>query len=159
MRFSYLVISFLLALGAAQDLQPEQQCADCAWEILGQVPFEGDPTDEADTAYYEAVCKNPLKLISIYATAKTYCTPAEVEAGFKALESNCMVYGEGIVLTPMSEFEANLTDEKIKSYPVVETSELNPEEPVASPLVVGRATFDSMYRTVDVWEFELRSHT
>jgi hypothetical protein len=117
-------------------------CADGVYEAL-DVSFEGsDPED-----YWGMTCTNPLKLISMYASAKLYCTQREIAAGFQLLASYCEEYGM-VSLIPMSDFDANLTDASIESYPFLDLVDLDPTVNLTTPVRLTRDFFELSRRTV-----------
>lgn len=67
-------------------------------------------------SFWDNLCANPLRITSLYAAGKVYCTKEEIEAGSALLEESCLLYGE-IPAIPYSAVEANLTEEYINSLP------------------------------------------
>ncbi|RHZ65509.1 ferric reductase family protein [Aspergillus thermomutatus] len=63
----------------------------------------------------ESACTGNLSVHSLWAAAKTYCSPEEIRAGSAYLLGNC----DGGELVPYSQIEPQLTEEYMQSLPVV----------------------------------------
>ncbi|RMZ91127.1 hypothetical protein DV736_g1634, partial [Chaetothyriales sp. CBS 134916] len=78
-------------------------------------------TDATD--YYGNECTNTDVVRSMWAAAKIYCTPKEIEAGAKQLGGYCEEYGS-VTLVPYSKVLPILTQSYISSLPVAEYSDI-----------------------------------
>jgi len=123
-------------------LDPNQDCVEGIVEVYGEIPFDGDTGD-----YYVDLCTNPLKLITVYAAALTYCTADEIDAGFKLRGGYCSQYGL-VEQVPMSEFAANLTPEAIKQMPIIEYTGEEPTENITAPAIISQEWYELSFLTV-----------
>lgn len=150
------LLIFLFGLHvSAEALKKNQVCFDTVYESYGYMIFAGDDAE----SYYYSACQYPPKVLSIYAAAKVYCTPDEINAGIEFLGHYCEEYGPDLELLPLDSFAANLSDAAIKKMPVVNYDEaLAATEPYAKPVIISQSFFDAMDRTVRTWEFEMWAH-
>ncbi|RVX68247.1 hypothetical protein B0A52_07250 [Exophiala mesophila] len=107
---------FLLALGLFSSLVLGQDfgCMSGIRTALAPFYFSGGQVFD----YYQNLCTNELRVTSIYAAAKVYCTEKEIEVGVSLLEDNCFTWGD-VEAIPWSEIEPKLTDEYIASLPTL----------------------------------------
>jgi len=144
MQLSYLLaISAVSLITVAEELRKIEYCFDAVYEAFGDLTFVGNTADE----YWESTCQNPLKLTSIYASAKTYCTDHEIHAGTLLLAHYCMEYGE-VELVPMSKFAENLTKDFIKSMRVVNYGDIPETENITVPILLSGEYYGASHRTV-----------
>ena len=118
-----LLLQFLLTgtlLASATAANP----VDC---LQGIVAATGQFIFNATDSYYNNYCHGELFLTSVYAAAKTFCTPEEIRAGSASVGKTCTDYGF-TTLSPYEEFESRLTASFIAELPVVnfEDVALNP---------------------------------
>ncbi|KAF2095576.1 ferric-chelate reductase [Rhizodiscina lignyota] len=95
-----------------------------------------DPTD-----YYGNLCTNKLYTISMYAAAKLYCTPREIQAGFDYFNPLCQEDG-GVELVPYSKIEPLLTDGYIISLPVANYSDYINATVFNTPVLISRSYWE-----------------
>lgn len=95
-------------------------------------------TDPAD--YYGNECANKDMVWSMWAAAKVYCTPQEIEAGEKLLAGDCQTYGS-VTLTPYAKVLPHLTDEYIKSLPIAQYSDINGATIFNTSVLISRPYF------------------
>lgn len=151
-----LLLALFTTFTFAQDIKKNQYCFDTCYEAYGYTLFAGDNPE----LYYYSACQYPPKVLSIYAAATVYCTPSEIEAGIPKLQGYCKEYGPDLELLPISDFAANLTDAAIKKLPIVSYDEaVAAAEPYNHSVIISQSFFDIMYKTVDVWEYELWTHS
>lgn len=105
-----------LALGLLSSVVMGQQfgCMSGIRQALSPFYFAGGQVFD----YYQNLCTNELRVTSIYAAAKVYCTEQEIEVGALTLQDNCLLWG-GVEAIPYSEIEPKLTEEYIASLPTL----------------------------------------
>ncbi|KAI2004749.1 hypothetical protein LOZ52_004990 [Ophidiomyces ophidiicola] len=128
---------------ARSSLSKDQLCLNSIYRGLRAVSF-ADVTSEDR---WQATCQSRLRAASIYATAKLYCTPAEIKAGDKVLQEYCVTYGN-VEFLPMSAVAANLTDERIKTYKTVNQKDIKLIKKSKEPVVMSKPYYDLAYRTI-----------
>jgi len=150
-----LILSVFHGFTYVNALRKDQVCFDTVFEAYSYVAFEGDDRD----VYYYSLCQYPPKVLSIYAAGETYCTPSEVTAGAELLAAYCGEYGPDLQLLPISDFQANLTEENIQSIPVVTLEEAMAEAtPYSTPVLISPSFFSAMHKTVVTWDYEIWTH-
>ena len=146
------LLGSLFSFTAAQEYYPGQICLISSAEVLSSVAFEGDPEDS--DSYYATYCGNPLRLISLYASAQSWCSPSEFEAGAQAFVDACEK--DGVPAMPPSAFSANLTRERIRSYNLTNTATFTKKTPpLKAPIRIARGTYDNMIHTLTDFQTEL----
>jgi hypothetical protein len=141
--FKFLSFLALSSLSLASALRKDQYCFDAVYEALADLSFVGNTADE----YWNSTCQNPLKVTSMYASAKTYCTPHEIEAGVAVLAKYCFEYGT-LELAPMSQFADNLTDDFIKGMRMINYQEIPETDNITELVVMSPTYFGGSLRTV-----------
>ncbi len=136
------LVGHLVPYAMSSIIAVDQECVSAVYSIIGDLNFEGIGYGD----YYMGVCQNPLKVISIYAIAKTYCAPAEVQPGVDYLNWSCQNYG-GIELIPASEVAVNLSEESIRSYPILQQSDEDSTMNLTTPILISRDWFDLGFHT------------
>lgn len=155
MSLSTLFLAILYFVASTEAIEKTQICFDSVFESLAYVVFAGDDPD----VYYASACQYPPKVLSIYASAKTYCTQDEIQSGIKLLREYCWEYGPDLKLLPYEDFTANLTDASLKRCPVVDyATALSAETPYTKPILISKDFFEAMHKTVVAWEFEMWTH-
>ncbi|KAF2502862.1 hypothetical protein BU16DRAFT_554894 [Lophium mytilinum] len=150
---SLALVALFWSQGICDLLKKNQVCVDAIFEAFGDLNFEGVGYGE----YYVSICNNSLKVNSIYATAKTYCKPEDIEPGFAMLAEYCTDYAE-VELLPMSDFTENLTDSYISSMRVIDYEEVAEFDNITTTVLLSRAYYRASWRTVTTWDFETWSH-
>lgn len=92
-----------------------------------------DPTD-----YYGNLCTTELYTISMYAAAKLYCRPREIQAGYDYFSPLCQEYG-GVTLVPYSQIEPLLTDEYMKSLTIAGYNDYEEGTVFNKPVLITRS--------------------
>ena len=141
-RVSLTLISLFASHGLSLTPSVHQECVSAVFSILGNLNFEGIGYG----LYYVVICQNPLKVASIYAVSRTYCSPSDLDPGFDYLKTACHKYG-GAELLPESEVAANLTDEAISRYPVLSQTDELVLTNLTTPILISRDWFDLGFRT------------
>ncbi|KAK2831891.1 hypothetical protein FQN49_007066, partial [Arthroderma sp. PD_2] len=143
---------FLPGLVSATDLASNQLCFSAVYGAYRSITFAGPPGEE----YWVSLCRNPLKVGSIYASAKVHCKPGDISPGSAVLEEYCEKYAFKPLL-PISKFAANLTDEKIAKLRVVDNGEIPPTEIVTTPVVISKKLYNLSLRTIVVYASEVNT--
>lgn len=122
---------------------PEIYCLDGIRTSLGGLVFEGtDPED-----YWVNICTNNLSVTSMWAAAKVYCTDHEVAEGEEMLAGYCTEYGL-VTLTPYNDVLPILTNQFIKSLPIVEFEDVNSPVIWNHSVLLSEKLFAASKRTV-----------
>lgn len=127
-------------LASSDETTDQELCVQSIFEAYSRLSFNGSHSQP----YLVNSCKNPLRTRSIYAAAKVYCSPSEIEAGLAHINEDCQ--GD-LARTPYSEIEPELTDEYIRGLRVVEYREVPKAEELDSPVLISRAYFEAAVRT------------
>lgn len=141
MELKIFLTVFIVLFRRASAVDPATDCVEgtvAATQMFGL----GDP----ELGYYENMCQNMISVVSMWAAAKLYCTPNEIEAGFNLYAPYCTEYG-GVELIPYSEVLPLLTDEYIASLPVVGLEDLD----------AGTIWNTSILISKDLWSLGARS--
>lgn len=113
-------------------------CVQGISSAIGYVVFAGaDPTD-----YYGTMCTNNLTVVTLWASAKLYCSPKEIEEGSKLLGGYCTEYGS-VELTPYSQVAPILTDKFISSLPRAYYSDIAAGTIFNTSVVISRPFYKS----------------
>ncbi|KAL7786013.1 ferric reductase like transmembrane component domain-containing protein [Trichoderma afarasin] len=147
------LVGFLTSHGLARVISKDQECVSAVFGIVGGLNFEGIGYGN----YYLGICQNPLKVVSVYAISKTYCSSADLGPGFEYLNWACLQYA-GAGLIPEADVAVNLTDEAISRYPMLDQKDVIVPKNLTTPVLVTRDWFDLGFRTEDTWDYELRLH-
>ncbi|PKK49623.1 hypothetical protein CI102_9866 [Trichoderma harzianum] len=150
---SLTLVGFLTSHGLARVVSKDQECVSAVFGIVGGLNFEGIGYGN----YYLGVCQNPLKVVSIYAISKTYCSSNDLGPGFEYLNWACLQYA-GAGLIPEADVAVNLTDEAISRYPILDQKDVIVPKNLTMPVLITRDWFDLGFRTEDTWDYELRTH-
>ncbi len=141
-EISLILIGHLVPYTVSSTIAVNQECVSAIYSIIGNLNFEGIGYGD----YYTGVCQNPLKVISIYAIAKTYCAPADLQPGIDYLNWACQNYGE-VELMPIFEVAVNLTEESIRTFPILQQSDEDNTRNLTTPILISRSWFDLGFRT------------
>ncbi|EEQ27743.1 hypothetical protein McanMca71_000242 [Microsporum canis] len=150
--FHIFLGAFLLSLVSSEELASTQICFSAVYGAYRSITFAGPPGEE----YWITLCRNPLKVGSIYASAKVHCKPEEIAPGAAVLEEYCEKYAFQPLL-PMSDFSANLTNEIIAKMRVVENGEIPLTEIITTPILISKKFFDLSLKTIVVYAGEVRT--
>lgn len=141
--FSRLLILLALTCGilvSADEATNQERCVESIFEAYSRLSFNGSHSQP----WLVNSCKNALRTRSIYAAAKVYCSPSEIQAGIAHINEPCQ--GD-LARTPYSEIEPELTDEYIRGLRVVEYKEVSKAVELDSPVLISRAYFEAAFRT------------
>ncbi|KAL2066622.1 hypothetical protein VTL71DRAFT_2693 [Oculimacula yallundae] len=141
----FVLISALLALSVGAN------AIDC---LEGIVAATGQFIFNATDAYYNNLCHGELFLTSVYAAAKTYCTPEEIIAGSASVGKQCVKFGFTF-LTPYEEFAPNLTDAFISTLPVVGYEDIAVNPMRNTSVIVSKSLFKTGADTFSVFKMSL----
>jgi ferric-chelate reductase len=121
---------------AAVQMKPDQICLQSIYEANNYLVFAGDDP----VAIYMNACQNPLKVCSMYATGRTYCSEDEVESGAKYINETCLTYALAPIL-PIEQCtgEYDVGDAALNGLTRVEMGSLDVHEDlvVLSPTYFG----------------------
>ncbi|OAP60926.1 hypothetical protein AYL99_05928 [Fonsecaea erecta] len=95
--------------------------------------------------------------MSMWAAAKVYCTPREIEAGEKQFSGYCEEYGN-VQLIPYAEVLPNLTNEYIKSLPVAQYSDIEDLTVFNTSVMISRSLYKAGRDTYVVFDLEYVLH-
>ncbi|KAL7939228.1 hypothetical protein V8C35DRAFT_326351 [Trichoderma chlorosporum] len=151
---SLVLFGLFVSHGLSSTIAVDQECLSAVFGIVGGLNFEGLGYGN----YFLANCQNPLNVASVYAIAKTYCPPSDLEPGVDYLNSSCQTNG-GVVFMPEADVAANLTDEAISRFPILNQTDVSPMENLTTPVLISRDWFNLGFRTEDTWDYENRTHT
>ncbi|TFB00153.1 Ferric reductase transmembrane component 3 [Trichoderma ghanense] len=152
LRISLLLVGLFSSHALSSTISVDQECVSAVFSILGGLNFVGIGYGN----YYVASCQNPLKVASIYAISKTYCPPSDLDPGFDYLKTLCRKYG-GAELLPEEDVAANLTDEAVNGFPVLDQADTRVMTNLTTPVLISRDWFDLGFKTEDEWDFEARN--
>ncbi|KAL3452766.1 ferric reductase like transmembrane component-domain-containing protein [Aspergillus insuetus] len=147
-----LSITLSTALAAANVLPVNERCVTSVHTAYGYIAFSSSPSN----GHYQTKCEDSLKVTSIYASAEIFCQPDEREAGIKGLEKVCS--GLGFELIPREQLAENLTEDAISRMRAVDYFEVPVSEPVDVPVLLTRAHYDRVFKTIDTWAYEMWTH-
>jgi hypothetical protein len=133
----------LLGSSLTDALNKDQYCVDAVYEALSSLSFEGSSAD----VYWESTCQNLLKVGTIYASAKRYCTDHEISAGTALLRKYCLEYGK-LELLPYSDFQTILTEDYLSSLRVIDYEEIPATENVTAVVLISTTYFEASFRTI-----------
>lgn len=130
----------LVATGSAYSYA--DSCLDGISTDVTSFTFAGnDPED-----YYGSMCTGNLSVISLWAAAKKYCTPYEIEVGYVTVNGYC-AYGL-VELTPYADIEPLLTDEYMAAMHVVNYEDIDPTVVLDYPILISQELFEAGRKTV-----------
>ena len=128
-----------LSLGAVDEYTG---CLGGIETAISYLTFNGtDPED-----YYGNLCTNKIVVTSMWAAAKLYCTPKQIEAGVKQFGGYCTEYG-GVTLTPYLNVLPVLTDDYIKSLPVAQYSDIGAGTVWNTSVLISRSFYKAARNT------------
>lgn len=155
-----MLLLIIILTGTLLALTTAANPVDC---LQGIVAATGQFIFNATDSYYNNYCHGELFLTSVYAAAKTFCTPEEIRAGSASVGKTCTDYGF-TTLSPFEEFEPRLTASFIAELPIV-----NFEDVALSPMrntsiiisesfyKTGVDTFVCIYLSCALWSWPANS--
>jgi ferric-chelate reductase len=144
-----LSLTLSAALASANVLPVNERCVTSVHTAYGYIAFSSSPSN----GHYQTKCEDPLKVTSIYASAEIYCQPDERESGIKGLEKLCR--GLGFELIPREKLAENLTEGAISRMRDVDYFEVPASGPVDAPVLLTRAHYDRVFKTIVGWVFAM----
>ncbi|ELR05479.1 hypothetical protein VC83_07147 [Pseudogymnoascus destructans] len=154
MKIFLLLLGALLSYGVAGDDQSPSRtlCVDGIRTAVTLFTF-------ADaSSYYVNICAGNLTTLSIWAAAKTYCTPLEIEAGSRSFSDYCLQYA-GFELASYAETERNFTDEYMKNLKVVEYEDIAKAKLWNETIVISKPLWETSKRTISAFNNQYATHT
>ncbi|KAK2745287.1 hypothetical protein FQN57_003982 [Myotisia sp. PD_48] len=141
----------------AKTSENSARCLVSISEALSYLSFQDIISDDNHTRpaglSLESSCTNQLRIHSLYAAAKSYCSPAELEAGEEFLRADCA--GAGFELVPYKDVEPELTDDYISKLRVVEFNGFQRGVLLDAPVLISQQYFWRSYMTNKTWAFEI----
>lgn len=137
------VISFLLySVDALNEVDTSTECIEGIIGAVTAFTFAGAPDD-----YYVSVCTYNLSINSVWAAAKEYCTPIEIESGSLENKQYCEQYG-GVEMVSYAEVAPLLTDSYINALQVVNFEDIDSMKIWNNSIMVSRSLYQSSRRTI-----------
>ncbi|OOQ82797.1 putative plasma membrane ferric-chelate reductase (Fre2) [Penicillium brasilianum] len=136
-----------------ETLAKDELCVTAIFSAYNYISFQGDPAK----GMWDARCRNPLKVTSIYASSERYCRDGERLTGLAQLAKLCQEVGHRELLSRDSVAE-NLTREAVRDMRVVDYLELSRADYQKSPVLLSASYYNRMFDTIDSWQFETWSH-
>ncbi|KAK1240457.1 hypothetical protein MKX07_004485 [Trichoderma sp. CBMAI-0711] len=152
LRISLLLVGLFASHALSSTISVDQECVSAVFSILGGLNFVGVGYGK----YYVANCQNPLKVASIYAVSKTYCPPSDLDPGLEYVKSLCRKYG-GAELISEADVAANLTDEAISQYPILDQTDDLVSTNLTTPVLISKNWFDLGFKTEVEWDTAARN--
>ncbi|KFY92796.1 hypothetical protein V498_04766 [Pseudogymnoascus sp. VKM F-4517 (FW-2822)] len=154
MKVPYLLLGALLSYGVAgDDHSPSGTlCVDGILTAVTSFTF----TDAS--SYYVDICTGTLTSLSIWAAAKTYCTPLGIEARSRSLRNDCLQFG-GMELTSYAETVGNFTDEYMKNIKVVEYEDIAAAKVWNETILISEPLWEASKRTISAFNNQYATHT
>ncbi|PYH42285.1 ferric reductase family protein [Aspergillus saccharolyticus JOP 1030-1] len=146
-------IVFYTSPVASSALPKNERCVTAIYTAYGYLSFAAAP----DVGFWETRCQNPLKVTSIYAASDVYCLPFERKAGILQLQQSCRDFGH-LELIPREQLAENLTRDALRRMTIVKYLEVPREHPINTPVLLAPSYYDTVFQTIDTWEFEVWSH-
>lgn len=144
MRFLTWLGVFLSARGIqGESLAKDELCVTAIFSAYNYISFQGDPAK----GMWDTRCRNPLKVISIYASSETYCRDGERAIGLAQLAKLCREVGHGELLSRDAVAE-NLTKEAIRTMRFVDYQELSRADFQGTPVLLSASYFHRMFNTI-----------
>lgn len=140
-----LALLFVLHLGVslASTTPKNQLCLSGIQASLDTVAFATDSVDE-----FTNHCLNRLRVTSLFAAAKLYCTDNEILAGYAFYnEENCKGR-PGMTLMPYREISSNLTEPYIRRLKVVNYQDVASTTIFEGPVLISKRFFVQGYTTI-----------
>ncbi|KAJ5779914.1 hypothetical protein N7457_005074 [Penicillium paradoxum] len=129
-----------------------ERCVTTVFSAYNYISFAGLPMKG-----WEAGCRNPLKVASIYAASDIYCNEQERAIGLAQLAEQCEQFVSQELLSREAVAE-HLTADAIRNMRTIDYQELSGTEPVIMPVLLSASYFELMFKTITSWEFEVWSH-
>lgn len=114
-----LIVLLCLFFSTTTAVDWNTECINGIYTGLSKFNFFGQKPGDT----YGNVCTNKLGVRSLWAAAKSYCTPKEIEAGEKKLGGDCTKKGN-VTLVPYFDVLPILTDQFIHNLQAVQFSDI-----------------------------------
>ncbi|KKK12527.1 hypothetical protein AOCH_000063 [Aspergillus ochraceoroseus] len=147
-----LSLAYYASVASANVIPANERCVTAIYTAYTYIAFSGEFEKG-----WQSHCQNPLEVTSIYASSDIFCQPAERSAGLAQLASICKSYGH-VDLLPRESVAENLTGDAISSMKVVNYLEIPRKSLVDAPVLLSPSYYQSVFRTVDTWQFETWTH-
>jgi hypothetical protein len=138
----YFTFSIWLPIVYSKITPDSARCVTSIYSAYGDLTF----ASVGSSSYYEALCQNPLEVISIYAASTVYCQHSDLQAGITYLSNRCEQYG-GIQLLPWSDLSTNLTQLAIDQMKVIDYGEVPAAEVLNVSVLISKSYFDLTFET------------
>lgn len=135
-----------------QGLAKNEYCVNAINFAYNPFTFAG-----ARETYWENVCREPLRVTSMLAAAKTYCVPKDIMPGFAAVRRDCLAHA-GLDLLDLETISVNLTRGYISTLQVVDADESSPVGGFILPVLISPAYVQKVYKTIRIWHYEVGTH-
>ncbi|KFY04042.1 hypothetical protein V490_00012 [Pseudogymnoascus sp. VKM F-3557] len=154
MKISLLLLGALLSYGVAGDDQgpSDTLCVDGIRTAVTLFKFSDA------SSYYVDICAGNLTTLSIWAAAKTYCTPLDIEAGSRSFSVDCLQYA-GLELASYAETEGNFTDEYMKNLKIVEYEDIAKVKLWNETIIISKPLWEASKRTISAFNNQYATHT
>lgn len=126
-----------------ETLAKDELCVTAIFSAYNYISFQGDPAK----GMWDARCRNPLKVTSIYASSERYCRDGERLTGLAQLAKLCQEVGHRELLSRDSVAE-NLTREAVRDMRVVDYLELSRADYQQSPVLLSASYYHRMFDTI-----------
>lgn len=146
-----VAVAPLLAKILYEGISHDQYCVYSIYYSYNYLSFAG-----SHETFWESTCRNPVKVASMFASAKTYCSPAEIAPGFRLIDEYC--HKDGLELLDLGPIAANMTEEYISSLRVVDFEEISRTTELTEPVLLSLSYFEKAFRTVSTWYWEKWTH-
>lgn len=143
----FLIVLYACAASARSLITDKKsECVAAGTSIYRTVQFS-EPSP--GVSYFAALCNDPLAVLSIYATAYTYCSDEEIRKGIASLNTTCVLAANSSLLSE-SIFATNLTSEALQTMSVYSKSMVNKSEIQTAAFIVDQEWFNLAYETQDM---------
>lgn len=93
----------------------------------------------------KSICSGDHHVHTLWAAAKLYCSPEEIDAGSAMLAEECL--RDGSQLVPYTQILTRLSDGYIRSLPVVDFTGLGSKKVWSTPVLISRELCEIARRT------------
>ena len=100
-------------------------------------------------SFYGPKCLNPTRIVSTFASGKTFCTDREIDIGFEKIREECE--HQSFEFPNWRELTANITDDDIAQMRVVDFGEIPPMVNTTEPVRVSEPFFERVDTTLVSW--------
>jgi ferric-chelate reductase len=126
-----------------ESLAKDELCVTAIFSAYNYISFQGHPTK----GMWDIRCRNPLQVISIYASSGIYCHDGERVVGLAKLAKLCREVGHSELL-PRDAVAGNLNEEAVRNMRVVDYQELSRTDFQGTPVLLSSTYFHRMFNTI-----------